>query len=244
MINQKSLPLERSKAGTPGKLGTIGYLAIFTWSLGMVMLAPVEYLLQAGGLCFLVAALVYPRSFGRLVRLRWLGMILLLGLPPIFFLGNLDRTLWFIRYSSEGLASSLQIMLRILVVLVAVDGFTGSVDIASIAGLFERFGLRGLGFSMGVALNLLPSLQTAALNTWHSLWMRGGLRAQRWRGVRLLLLTIITNALRRTEDVALAAEGRAFCPEQSRALPLRAGSLDWVVVSGIVILTLGIFLVF
>jgi energy-coupling factor transporter transmembrane protein EcfT len=135
-------------------------------------------------------------------------------------------------------------MLRILVVLVAVDGFTGSVDIASIAGLFERFGLRGLGFSMGVALNLLPSLQTAALNTWHSLWMRGGLRAQRWRGVRLLLLTIITNALRRTEDVALAAEGRAFCPEQSRALPLRAGSLDWVVVSGIVILTLGIFLVF
>jgi energy-coupling factor transporter transmembrane protein EcfT len=244
MINPKSLHLERSKAGAPGKLGTVSYLAIFAWSLGMVMFAPVERLLLAGGLCFLAAALVYPHSFRRLMRPRWLVMIVLLALPPLFFLGDLDRTLWIIRYSSEGLASSLQIMLRIIVVLVAVDGFTSSVDIASIAGLLERFGLRGLGFSMGVALNLLPSLQTAAINTWHSLWMRGGLRAQRWRGIRLLLLTIIANALRRTEEIALAAEGRAFSPEQTRAMPLRAGSMDWAVVSGAVILTLGVFLVF
>jgi len=48
--------------------------------------------------------------------------------------------------------------------------------------------------------------------------------------------------LRRTEEIALAAEGRAFCPEQSRALPLRAGSLDWAVVSAVTALTLGFFL--
>lgn len=244
MINQKSLHLERSKAVAPGKLGTISYLTIFAWSLGMVMLAPARHLLLAGGLCFLVAAVVYPRSFKRLVRPRWLVMIAFLAIPPVFFLGDLDRSLWGIPYSSLGLVSSTQIMLRIVVVLVSVDGFTSSVDIASIAGLLERFGLRGLGFSMGVALNLLPSLQTAALNTWHSLWMRGGLRAQRWRGIRLLLLTIITNALRRTEEIALAAEGRAFCPEQSRAMPLRAGSLDRVVAVGAVILALGFFLIF
>ena len=244
MINQKSMHLERSKASTPGKLGTVGYLAIFAWSLGMVMLTPAQGLPLAGGLCFLVAAIIYPRSFRRLMRPRWLVMIALLALPPVFFLGEQDRSLWGIPYSSEGLVSSLQIMLRVIVVLVSVDGFTSSVDIASIAGLLERFGLRGLGFSMGVALNLLPSLQTAALSTWHSLWMRGGLRKQRWRGVRLLLLTIITNALRRTDEIALAAEGRAFSPEQSRAMPLRAGSLDWVVVIGAVVLTLGFFLVF
>jgi energy-coupling factor transporter transmembrane protein EcfT len=243
MINQKSLQLEQTRTSAPGKLGTIGYLAIFAWSLGMVMLAPANRLLLAGGLCFLVAAVVYPGSFRRLMRLRWMVMITLLALPPVFFLGELDRSLWGIPYSSLGLVSSTQIILRVIVVLVAVDGFTSSVDIASISGLLERFGLRGLGFSMGVALNLLPSLQTAATNTWHSLWMRGGLRKQRWRAVRLLLLTIITNALRRTEEIALAAEGRAFCPEQSRAMPLRAGSLDWVVVTGAVVLTLGIFLV-
>jgi len=244
MINQKSLHLERSKAGAPEKLGTIGYLVIFAWSLVMVMLAPSHQLLLAGGLCFMVAAVVYPRSFRRLMHFRWMVMIVLLALPPIFFLGELDRTFWLIRYSSEGLTSSLQIVLRVIVVLVAVDGFTSSVDIASIAGLLERLGLHGLGFSMGVALNLLPSLQTAALNTWHSLWMRGGLRAQRWRGIRLLLLTIITNVLRRTEEIALAAEGRAFFPEQPRPMPLRPGSLDQVIMIGAIILTLAFFLFF
>ena len=244
MINQKSLHLERSKASAPEKLGTVSYLVIFAWSLGMVMLAPANRLLSVGGLCFLLAAVVYPRSFRRLMRPRWLVMIMLLALPPVFFLGDLDRNLWGLPYSSLGLVSALQILLRVIVVLVAVDGFTSSVDIASIAGLLERFGLRGLGFSMGVALNLLPSLQTAAINTWHSLWMRGGLRKQRWRGIRLLLLTIITNALRRTEEIALAAEGRAFCPEQPRAMPLRAGSLDRVVAVGAVLLTLGFFLIF
>ena len=244
MIEQNSMHLERSKLRAPGKLGTISYLTIFAWSLGMVMLAPAEHLLLAGGLCFLAAALVYPRSFRRIMRLRWLVMIALLAIPPLFFLGELDRSLLGISYSSQGLTSSLQIGLRIVVVLITVDGFTGSVDIASIAGLLERFGLRGLGFSMGVALNLLPSLQTSAINTWHSLWMRGGLRRQRWRGIRLLLLTIISNALRRTEEIALAAEGRAFCPDQCRAMPLRTGSLDWPVTIGILFLTVGFYLIF
>lgn len=243
MINQNSIHLERSRLSAPAKLGTISYLLIFAWSLGMVMLAPPEYLLLTGGMCFLAAALVYPRSFRNVMRLRWLVMIALLALPPLFFLGDLDRSILGIAYSSQGLTASLQILLRIIVVLVAVDGFTSSVDIASIAGMLERFGLHGLGFSMGVALNLLPALQTSALNTWHSLWMRGGLRRQRWRGIRLLLVTIITNALHRTEEIALAAEGRAFQPDQSRAMPLRVGSLDWLLAIGIFILTVAFFLV-
>jgi energy-coupling factor transporter transmembrane protein EcfT len=244
MINQRSIEIRRTKANPLEKLGTISYLIIFFWSLGMVMLAPAQSLILVGALCFLVAALVYPRSFRRIMRLRWLVMIALLVIPPIFFLGELDRKFWIIPYSTEGLISSLQIFLRIIVVLVSVDGFTNSVDIASIAGLLERFGLCGLGFSMGVALNLLPSLRTAAINTWYSLWMRGGLRAQRWRGIRLLLLTIITNALRRTEEIALAAEGRAFCPEHPRAMPLKAGSLDRTISIGAFLFALGIFLVF
>ena len=243
MINEKSMHLERSAANAPAKLGTIAYLVIFIWSLGIVMLAPARHLPLAGGACLLVAALVYPRSFRRILRPRWLVMIVLLALPPVFFLGDLDRAILGIPYSSEGLTSSLQILLRIIVVLLAVDGFTNAVDISAIAGLLERFGLRGLGFSLGVALNLLPSLQAAARHTWHSLWMRGGLRHQRWRGMRLLLLTILTNALRRTEEIALAAEGRAFNPEQPRPMPLRPGSLDRVVMVGAVVLTLGLLLV-
>jgi len=243
MITEKILPIQQPANRLP-KLGPPGYLVIFAWSLVMVMLVPPRGLLMIGAICLLAAALVYPGTFHRLMRVRWLAMIALFSLPPIFLVGEPDRSLWGVAYSSDGLASSLQILVRIIVVLVSVYGFTNAVDIASVAGLLERFGLRGLGFSMGVALNLLPALQTAAMHTWHSLWMRGGLRRHRWRGLRLLLLTIITNALRRTEEIALAAEGRAFCPETCRALPLQAGAYDRAVLVIALVLAVGIFVAF
>jgi len=207
-------------------LGTAGYLAIFAWSILVVMIAPARFLTWSAAACLLVAALIYPRSFHRLVRWRWLMMIALLALPPVFLLGDLDCSLAGVPYSSAGLVYAGQVAVRMIVILLAVDGFTTSVDITSLAGLLERSGVHGLGFSIGVALNLLPSLQQSTLNAWRSLWMRGGLRRQRWRGLRLLLVTLVTNALSRAEEIALAAETRAFSPERSRALPLKAGRWD------------------
>lgn len=243
MITLKSLSLDQAPTRTAGKLGTISHLVIFAWSMGTVMLAPGKVLPIAGGLALLVAGLIYPRAFQRLVQPRWILMIGLLALPPLFILGDLDRSLWGLPYSSEGLLSSLQIILRVIVVLVSVNGFTSAVEIAAIAGLLERFGLHGLGFSIGVALNLLPCLQKSAQQTWHSLWLRGGLRNNRWRGIRLLLMTIITNALRRTEEIALAAEGRAFNPEHCQPMPLQPGTLDRVILLAAVFLSIGFGLI-
>ncbi|MFA5873789.1 MAG: hypothetical protein WC832_07470 [Anaerolineales bacterium] len=116
------------------------------------------------------------------------------------------------------------------------------MDITEMAGLFERAGLQGLGFSLGVAANMLPNLRQSSMNAWHSLRMRGGLRAQWWRGLQLLLLTVLTNALRRSEDIVLAAEARAFRPDRSRAVPIRIGRLDWWLVSAGLLSMLGIVL--
>jgi len=116
-----------------------------------------------------------------------------------------------------------------VVILLAVEGLSRSVSIPEIAGLLERTGLRGLGFSVGVAVNLLPALQQSARNAWYSMRMRGGLRRNRWRGVQLLVVTIISNALRRAEEIALAAEARAFSPEHPRKQPLRRGRGDGVI---------------
>lgn len=211
------------------RLGTRAYLSIFLWSLGMILLAPQQLTPLAAGFCLCVAALVFPLSLRRLLRLRWLLILFMLALPPIFFLGALDRSLLGVRYSSEGLLVALQIACRLIVILVVLDGFTSVVDVVAMAGLLERFGLRGLGFSMGVALNLMPALQQSGANAWYSLKMRGGLRAQRWRGVQLLTMTIVTNALRRAEEIALAAEARAFSPDKSRPMPIRVGKWDWPV---------------
>jgi energy-coupling factor transporter transmembrane protein EcfT len=226
--NQKQTPLTHLRASF--SIGSLGYLAIFAWSLGMIMLAPQEYILAVAALCILVAVLLFPLNPRRLFHWRWLLFMLLLSLPPVFFLGEVDHELWGINYSSEGLIAGVQIALRFIVVLIAVNGLTASVEITAIAAILERFGLQGLGFSMGVAMNLLPSLQKSSMNAWHSLWMRGGLRQQRWRGLRLLLFSIVTNALRRAEEIALAAEARAYSPDRSRPVPIVIEAWDWVII--------------
>lgn len=211
------------------QVGSLGYIAVFVWAFGMVLLVRPTRLLLSAGICLAVEGIIYPREFRRLLRPRWLLMIVLLSVPPVLWMEP-DSYLWRIPISLEGLQLGLHMALRAIVILVAVNGLTASVDISTLAGLFERLGLRGLGFSMGVALNLLPSLRQSATNAWHSLKMRGGLRRQWWRGLQLLAITIITNALRRSEEIALAAEARAFSPEHSRALPVKTGSLDWPIV--------------
>jgi energy-coupling factor transporter transmembrane protein EcfT len=219
----------RVAAAQPPKLGTYGYLAILVWSLAMILLARPERLLHASSLCLLAALVVYPSAFRRIIRPRWLVLLGLFVLINALFLGERDALWLGIQYSTEGFTAGARMALRALVIFIAVDGFSSSVQITEIAGLFERLGLPGLGFSLGVALNILPSLRQASANTWHSLRMRGGLRRRWRRGLQLYFVTLIANALRRAEEIALAAEARAFKPEKSRPMPIRPGSLDLVV---------------
>lgn len=229
MIHARRLAAAAPVAAARERLGTGGHLAILAWSLAMVMLVPAERIYLAAIACLAAAVLAYPLSLRRLLRARWLLLLGLLALPPMFLLGEPDSSGLSFGLTPAGVVAGLQIAVRFVVVMVAVDGFTAAVDVAAIAGLLERVGLKGLGFSMGVALNLLPALQQAAGNAWHSLWMRGGLRRQRLRALRLLLVTVVSNALRHGEEIALAAEARAFSPDCARPLPIKAGRLDWLV---------------
>lgn len=227
-MNTHSVGIAEARPKPRQLLGTFGHLTIFIWFLAMVMLAPKTKVLTTTLLCLTVAIVVYPSSFRSLVRLRWLAFMLLLAVPAVFFLGEIDSEFIGIGYSSEGLLAGIQIAARFVVVLIAVESFTSSVDIPTLAGLLERFGMQGLGFSLGVALNLLPGLQQSCVKTWHSMQMRGGLRRNRLHGLKLMAVTIISNAIRQAEDVALAAESRAFSPEKSRPLPIRKGQIDWL----------------
>jgi energy-coupling factor transporter transmembrane protein EcfT len=216
-------------------VGIYGYLAVFFWSLGMIVFSPPEQITPVAALCLFVVAFFYPQksthfSMQRFIRPRWLLWIGLLVIPPIFFWGTPDRTFWGLAFSTQGLLLSMRIALEIIVILAAVNMLTSAVDITSLAGLIERLGLKGLGFAIGVALNLLPALRQSSINAWRSLWMRGGFRKKRWRGLQMLSVTIMTNALRWAEEVSLAAESRAFSPDNARALPVKSGSLDALII--------------
>jgi len=217
------------------RLGTISYIAIFLALILGVMLASAERLWMFALIYLIVAGMVFPISFKRILKPKMWVLWLIFIVPPIFFMGEIDRSLWGIGYSSQGVLASLQFAIRLLVVLMTVNGFTAAIDIVSVAGLMERFGLQGLGFSLGVALILLPTLQQSSLITWHSLRMRGGLRHQKWRGLQLFIITVMTNTLKRAEEIALAAEGRGFSPERSRPLPMKKGCWDKYVIIGAII---------
>lgn len=210
-------------------LGTYGHLAVFLWLLAMGMTIPQDKLLLGMLVCLTVVAGLYPTVFRRLFKLRLLLLGLLVTVPPIFMMGETDGAILGLPYSSEGLAVGLNAGVRFIVVLLAVYSFTESVDIPSLAGTLERFGLQGLGFSIGVALNLVPSLRDSAFKSWYSLKMRGGFRKQWMRGIQLYLVVVITNALRQAEEIALAAEARAFSPDKSQPMAIKKCKLDRLV---------------
>jgi energy-coupling factor transporter transmembrane protein EcfT len=202
---------------------------ILIWLLGLVFLAPPEGLLPICGLCLMLAAAIFRGSFRRLLRWRWLLFLCFLIVPSTLWIGEADQTLFGVLVSLEGLKVGFLMALRAVVMLIAMIGFSGSVDISEVAGLLEGVGLHGLGFSMGVAMNLLPSLVQSCHHTWNSIRMRGGFRRQRWRVMQLLLVTVVANALRRAEEITMAAEVRAFSPDRKRGLPIKRGMLDGAV---------------
>jgi energy-coupling factor transporter transmembrane protein EcfT len=220
-------------------VGSLGHLSIFLCALGMVLLPPMERGIIPALFMTGVLSLIYPFALRRLAQPRWLIIFGSLFLVNMFFAAPTDTTDWMILglpVSSITILNGVQMTLRAIVILLAADGLSSSVNITEMAGLLERSGLQGLGFSIGVAANLLPDLRQSSMNAWHSLRMRGGLRANGGRGIQLLLLTVLSNSLRHAEEIVLAAEVRAFRPELSRKVMLRIGVLDWWLVVGSVLI--------
>ncbi len=214
------------------RVGTPGYLALLIWVFVLIFFLPQPLAPLAAGVVLTASFLVYREAFRRLLRWRWLLLMGLLIVPSAFWMYDCDLTVMGIPCSEAGLVAGLRIALRALVVILVIDVFSSHVEITEVAGLLERLGLKGLGFSMGIAVNLLPSLRQSSEHTWHSLRMRGGFRAQRWQALRFLSVTVITSALHRAEEIALAAETRAFAPGKARALPLTPGPLDKLLIAG------------
>jgi energy-coupling factor transporter transmembrane protein EcfT len=217
--------------------GSLGHLAIFAWALGMALLPAGGRGIPAALLAMALLGALYPFALRRVLRPRWLLVLAGLFAVNLLFGGMLehpDMSVLGLPLARLTLYNALHMTLRAVVILLAADGLSASVGITEVAGALERGGLHGLGFSLGVATNLLPDLRRSSTATWHSLRMRGGLRGRWLRGLQLLLLAVMTNALRHAEEIVLAAETRAFLPEKSRSVPLKRGRLDgWIVLAAI-----------
>lgn len=149
------------------------------------------------------------RVLGR--RQLWLFIVPTLLLSPLV-IGEPDVYVWRLPLSVEGFWAGLWMVLRALSITLAAAIVARTVSVSEMAQVFERMKLKGLGFAVGVATNMLPTIRETLETAYLSIRLRGGFRAHRWRSLRLLLVAVFANSLRRGDDIVSAAEARAFDP--------------------------------
>jgi energy-coupling factor transporter transmembrane protein EcfT len=217
-------------------VGVWGHLAFLTWATVLSMAASEAKLVFVLGFVVIFSTLFFQSGLRPMRRLEfWLLVASGVLLSP-FLIGEKDVFLFGLSLSSQGFWAGLWMAVRALSVALAVGGFAYAISVGETARLFEVAGLRGLGFAVGVAFNMLPTLGETARNAYEAMRLRGGFRRERLRALRMLLVTIVANALRRGDEVMEAAEARAFRPDGPRQEPLPLGRTDLVLVAVLIVL--------
>jgi energy-coupling factor transporter transmembrane protein EcfT len=218
-----------------------GYLVFLLWTLLLVGLLPDQRVLLLVGSVLIFALLTGDDGLRPLRRRHfWILILSALALGPLV-LGDQEEKwdlAWgVLRLSRAGFWMGFWMALRALCLTVAFGVALGALSVSEMARLFETLGLKGLGFALGVALNLLPTFRETSEAAYHTLRLRGGFRHRPWQALKLFLVTVISNALRRSDDVVDAAAARAFEPTVRRGEPVRFQWADGLL--AVVLLGLG-----
>ncbi len=199
-----------------------GYLLFTVWALAALLLVD-GWSVLALAVVVLIFGLVWSRKgLGVLRRGRfWLFVLTAVALGP--FLSrkfNLGRG--GLEVSRAALLIGGEMAARAFAITVAFSVGLGPLSVSDLIAIFDRLGLRGLGFAVGIAMNLMGALREMATVTLQTIRLRGGLRRP-WVGIRLFLVTLVSNTLRYGDQLVDAATMRAFDPTRGRpaALPLR-----------------------
>jgi len=112
--------------------------------------------------------------------------------------------------SREGLSAGVGMALRATTIILATAVFARTASIGGLSALFARLGVSEIGFLLGIAVNLVPLIQHTAASALLAMRLRGGFRRKRLEALKRLVVTILVNSLRHSEDIVCAAESRGF----------------------------------
>ncbi len=202
-------PMERLQP-----FGPLGFLSGLVFSLAAAVFTSgwrvgIAFILVLG------LALIFSRAALEPLKSKRLWLLFAVLFLSSLLLMDPDNLVWGITLSAQVFSNGLQMILRAGAIVIAVASFSSSVSIGELAALFEQAGMKGLGFALGVAVNMLPLVQETATTAFQALRMRGGFRKRRIQALRLLLITTVVASLRHAEDIVCAAEARAFSAERS-----------------------------
>jgi energy-coupling factor transporter transmembrane protein EcfT len=220
--------------------GTWGHLAFLIWAIVLGILAPEIKIVFVLGFVIVFSAIFFPSGLKPIHRPEFWVLVASAVLLSPLLIGKKDFFLFGLSLSRQGFWAGLWMAVRALSMALAVGGFAYGVSVDETARLFEAAGLKGLGFAVGVAFNLLPALEETARNAYQAMRLRGGFQRERLRALRMLIVTIVLNALRRGDEVVEAAEARAFRPDGPRQEPPPLGRADLALVAVLIALGAGL----
>jgi energy-coupling factor transporter transmembrane protein EcfT len=157
--------------------------------------------------------------------------------------GERDLHLWGLWFSPEGFWAGVWMAGRAFSIALAAAVFTSTVSVSQMAQLFEGWKLKGLGFALGVATNVLPGIQETMETSYQAMRLRGGFRTRRLRTLKLLLVALIAGSLRRGDDIVSAAESRAFDPDRPLGPSISPTRADLALAAGCGVLAAALLLV-
>ncbi len=196
-----------------------GYLLFTGWATLATVLVK-DWWLAVLLVLELAFGLLWSRDGLRILRSPrfWTFILSAVALGP-FLIGEPDAALGPFHLSREGLMAGLAMGGRALVITLAFGLGLAALSLSDVVAVFDRVGLRGLGFATALAMNLLGTLREMATATWQTIRLRGGMRRP-WSALRLFLITTIANTLRYSDAVVNAAMVRAFDPNDGQPTPL------------------------
>ncbi|HJX39360.1 MAG TPA: energy-coupling factor transporter transmembrane component T [Anaerolineae bacterium] len=219
-----------------------GYLFFFLGTVITVILArgaKAAFVLLA---VLLFASLVHAPALRLFSRWQlWAFVAPTLLISPLV-IGEPDLLVGGLQLSVEGFWAGLWMAVRALSIALAAAIVAGTVSVSEMAQLFEGMRLKGLGFAVGVATNMLPTIRETMETSYLSIRLRGGFRSHRLRSLRLLLVAVIAGSLRRGDDIVSAAEARAFDPTRSTQPSVSVTRGDIALATVIVVLALVLLL--
>ena len=203
-----------------------GYLLLAIWSILAALWWPPERLPLLLLALVLLGWWAHRRGLSILWDARVWTLLAVALLSGALWLGEADSALWGLRWSRAGLGLGAGMALRALALLLGLNISLGALRLSAWTRLFGALRLPGLGFALGVAFNLLPTLTLLSEAAYHSIRLRAG-----WRrplvATRLFVVTITANALRYGDEIVKAASSRAFDPNRYPQQSIVWRLADW-----------------
>jgi energy-coupling factor transporter transmembrane protein EcfT len=228
-----------------------GYLLFTIWGLVLALIADGWRLVALVVLECVFGLVSNPEGLRPLRRFRfWIFILTAVAAGPLVaggsgLTGDGMITSWV--GASSLFMAGLSMAGRALALTLSFSLGLSALSLSDVVAMFDGLHLRGLGFALGLAMNLFTTLQEMATVTFQTIRLRGGLRRP-LVALRLFMITLLSNTMRYGDQVVNAASVRAFDPNSDRYSPaypeglLQTADLGLflaLVVCGILLLVLG-----